>query len=274
MSEVLVDIIIRAKNGHDYVKALVDSIRANTEDGSYRILLVDDGSDPRLDVDALKPDAYARHISPRGAVSATNSGLGLSLTYTDSPYILIMDNDTQVPSGDSTWLSRFIAELEDSGPKTACVGATTNLANPPQHILTVPQTYTGDWKSGSKTNPEAVWFVSFCVLFRKSVIRKLGYWDQRFDPGNWEDTDYAVACREAGYSIRVARSVYVHHHGHKTFADDLKNLLMTNQAKWVDKWGQGKLWDMGYFTNADIYQAITDHFHAGQQQVIRGDVKK
>lgn len=244
----VVDIIIRAKNGHAMTEACIGSILENTPEDLYRIILADDGSDPPQD--AAFADFVVRSAETRGAVTATNLGLAVALT-TDSQYVLVLDNDTRIPDGDTGWLDRFVAELELGGPKTACVGATTNFANPPQHALSAPPTYTADWsddqgRSGIKANPAVPWFVSFAVLFRKDVLARVGAWDERYNPGNWEDTDYAVALRTAGYEIRVARSVYIHHDGHQTFREDLQRLLQENGRKFYAKWGVGRLFDLGF----------------------------
>jgi len=250
-----VDAIVRAKNGHDMTKRCVDSIVSTTEGIDVRVVLVDDGSTPALNT-VIASDVYVRHRESRGAVSATNSGLAQSFLFDDSEYVLILDNDTEIPKNDPTWLVRMVAELHERGPAAACVGATTTYANRPQHILAVPQTYTGDWtngtKSGMKTQPPQIWFVSFAVLFHKRVLRSLGYWDEQYNPGNWEDTDYAMKCRISGYTVHVAQSVFIHHHGSKTFSDNLQNLLAENKAKFINKWGPGRLWDLGLISDRDV----------------------
>lgn len=251
---LLVDIIIRAKNGHVMTANCLASIRRNTHPGIYRIILSDDGSDPALS-DALT-DVYVRSRNSHGAVTATNLGLGVSLNFFDSEYTLILDNDVLIPDGDKDWLLRMVGELEDGGPQTACVGATSGYSNVPQHILSVPQTYTADWgdekHGGSKDNPPVKWFISYCVLFRKTVLAQVGAWDERYNPGNWEDTDYAVRVRLAGYQLRVARSVYVHHLGSKTFSEALKNLLEVNGNKFREKWSVGTLLDLGLMTPKEM----------------------
>jgi O-antigen biosynthesis protein len=253
----VVDIIVRAKNGHAMTANCLASIRRNTPSGAYRIILSDDGSDPALS-DALT-DIYIRSRNSHGAVTATNLGLGVSLNLFDSEYTLILDNDVLIPDGDRNWLFRMVEELEAGGPVTACVGATSGYSNVPQHILSVPQTYTADWgdetRGGMKENPPVRWFISYCVLFRKTVLAQLGAWDERFNPGNWEDTDYAVRVRLAGYQIRVARSVYVHHLGSKTFSEALKKLLVENGVKFREKWSAGTLLDLGLISPQEIAEA-------------------
>lgn len=247
------DIIVRAKNNHDLTRMCIGSIHESTPRDDYRLIVVDDGSNPPLESDG---DVSIRFARSRGAVTATNAGLGVSLTHFDTEYVVVMDNDTRVPVGDVTWLDRFISALEQCGPRCAAVGATTNYANPPQHILTVPQVYVTDWgdesRGGSRSPAPAPWFVSFCVLLRKSVVRNVGLWDTRYDPGNWEDTDYAMQLRTSGYYVTVAPSVYIHHDGHKTFSSDLKTLLKTNKLKFIEKWGLGRLFDLGIISGDDM----------------------
>jgi len=259
----MVSIIIRGKNGHYLTTQCVASIMENTEVGTYRLIIVDDGSDPAYDY----PCDYAVRVpSCHGAVTATNLGLGVALQLKDAPYILVLDNDTEIPSGDSSWLERFVGELEED-PKTAAIGATTSFAKGAQHALACPETYTADWndesRGGTKANPQVAEFVSFAVLMRRDAIARTGFWDEQYNPGNYEDTDYAVQLRLAGWEIRVARSVYIHHRGHSTFGDDIVNLLESNGMKFVQKWGPGHLWDLGLLPTQALVQAVK--FREGRQ---------
>jgi len=256
---VKTSIIIRGKNGHDLTRKCIVSILENTPVDAYRLIVVDDGSEPAYDF----PMAHVtiRTQVSQGAVTATNLGLGVALQQADAPYILVLDNDTEIPYGDSTWLERFIKELE-ANPRTAAVGATTNFAKGNQHALAVPQTYTADWTEektrtgGMKENPEVADFVSFAVLLRRDAVARVGFWDQQYNPGNFEDTDYSVQLRVAGWEVRVARSVYIHHVGHQTFGDDMNELMETNGTKFLAKWGPGHLWDLGLVPTQTLAQAV------------------
>jgi len=258
----MTSIIVRGKNGHELTTRCIASIMENTPNDAYRLIVVDDGSEPAY---AFPCDYAIRVPVSKGAVTATNLGLGIALQQAYSPYILVLDNDTEIPFGDSTWLDRFIAELEEN-PKTAAVGATTNYSKGKQQILASPQTYMADWRDDSKpgwnkrphgwkANPEVADFVSFAVLMRRDAVARTGFWDEQFNPGNFEDTDYSVQLRAAGWEIRVARSVYIHHAGHSTFGDDLMHLLETNERKFLQKWGPGHLWDLGIIPTTVLAEA-------------------
>lgn len=240
-----IDIIVRGKDNHELTRICLDSIFENTSRAN-RIILVDDGSQPAYEFDS---DIYIRSAVSRGAVTATNLGLCASLNL-DGEYVVVMDNDAEIPRGDKDWLDRFVSEIEKY-PNTGVVGATSGYVSGDQHVLACPQTYTADWKNedgtrwGYKDNHPVRAFVSFCCLLKKDIVRQVGLWDERYNPGNYEDTDYAVQVRNAGYDIRVARSVYVHHRGHSTFGERMSELLEDNHLKFAKKWGVGRLWDMG-----------------------------
>ena len=259
----MTSIIVRGKNGHELTAKCITSIMENTPVGTYRLIIVDDGSEPAY---SFPCDFAVRASVCKGAVTASNLGLGVALQQHDAPYILVLDNDTEIPFGDSTWLERFIAELEEY-PQTATVVATTNFSKGQQQILASPQTYTADWndetRGGTKANPQVADFVSFAVLMRRDAVARTGFWDEQYNPGNYEDTDYAVQLRLAGWEIRVARSVYIHHAGHSTFASDMTKLLQTNGTKFMQKWGPGHLWDLGLLPSQTLTQAM--RFREGRQ---------
>lgn len=258
--DAYVDIVVRAKNGHEMTRNCLQSIIANTPRELFRLILIDDGSEPPQETDLV--DIATRLATSHGAVTASNLGMAMSLTRKDSQYVLILDNDVLVPEGDRQWLERMIAALEEGGEDCAAVGATTNFANPPQHILVSPQTYTHDWEEektgrmGIAENPEVPWFVSFAVLLRKTAIEEVGFWDEQYNPGNYEDTDYAVQLREAGWQIRVAHSVYLHHLGHQTFQQAISALLAENKRKFYLKWGMGRLFDLGFIAPQELRRAL------------------
>lgn len=264
-----VDIVVRSKNGHSLLHEALRSIAENTNpDLVGKLVIVDDGSKPALGAtiaEALpepwqEKAVYTRHAESKGAVTATNAGLRLFLEGSAS-YVMVCDNDIVIPAGDRDWLLRFVDALNVS-PETGAVGATTNFANPPQHVLTVPVTFTADWqdkngqRGGVKENPAVPSLVSFCCLLRREAVEECGLWDERYNPGNYEDTDYAMTLRCAGWEVRVAQSVFVKHVGHQTFGEDLQRLLNENFEKFVGKWGLGRLWDMGLVRDETLAQVL------------------
>ena len=53
---------------------------------------------------------------------------------------------------------------------------------------------------------------------RRDVIDAIGGFDPAVGLGNFEDLDYSLRARAAGRRCVVARDVYIHHYGSRTFA--------------------------------------------------------
>jgi GT2 family glycosyltransferase len=81
----------------------------------------------------------------------------------------------------------------------------------------------------------------FCIAFRKEVIDKIGNLDERYGMGMFEDDDYALRLRNAGYRLVCANDVYIHHFGNVSFKqygmDLYQQLLLDNRKKFEEKWG-------------------------------------
>jgi GT2 family glycosyltransferase len=189
-----------------------------------------------------------------GAVRASNVGFMLSYL-SPAQFILILDNDARIPDGDKDWLERWMKHFDDS--IVGAAGATSDRVAGYQQIFKVPETYLKEWinhKSGDhgETGPIFVpWLISFACMYRKEAMAKIadprGLWDERFEPGNSEDIDASLRLREAGYKCALSSDIYVHHDMSATFTKnfDFGELLKTNHAKLVKKWGQEKLTAMG-----------------------------
>jgi tetratricopeptide (TPR) repeat protein len=80
-----------------------------------------------------------------------------------------------------------------------------------------------------------------CTLIKREVIEKIGGLDERFTPGNFEDDDFCLRAQLAGYKTVIAKDVFIHHYGSKSFkadgAEAYRKRLEINRKKFVEKWG-------------------------------------
>jgi len=244
-----VDIVVRARNGHEMTAQCLESIVRNTPRELYRLILVDDGSDPALDE---TPDVLVRVEESQGDGSASNLGIALAQTRKGSPYILLLDAGTKIPLGDSTWLQRMIAELEEGGEDCAAVGALTHLGIPPQHILSALVTYEEEWEGGSSENLEVPWLRLSPVLFRKEALEECGPLDAQYEVKSYAGFDISVQLRDAGWQLRTARSVFVF----LAAEPGLEQRSAADQQSFYMKWGMGKLFDMGFIAAQELRRVL------------------
>src|SRR5690606_1903157 len=84
--------------------------------------------------------------------------------------------------------------------------------------------------------------VGFCLLIREEVVAKVGYLDEQFETGNFEDDDYCVRVLRAGYRLCVDEGSFVFHYGSKTFramglvGEAWVDLLKRNEGRFAEKW--------------------------------------
>lgn len=246
-----VDILVRGHENVALTAACLSSIRRNTDPALYQITYVDNGSEPANFYQLVKnnPDVqFVRLPFNHGSVRAINTGLLMALQ-SPSEFVLLMDNDTEVPSGDGEWLNRFMSYFADD--RVGVAGAVSNYVSGMQQAEQAPDTYTRDWKEesgreGFKEQPDAPVLVSFAMMLRKQAIREVGLFDERYEPGMGEDYDYVLSVRKAGWRAVVANSVWIKHIGSQTFGKmGFNELLQISYARLVDKWTEDGLRELG-----------------------------
>jgi GT2 family glycosyltransferase len=236
-----VDIIIPGWGNFDLTRRCLNSIRSKQPGVGYRLIYVDDGSDDRAGLLALVHDCpdvtMVLATEHRGFCRAMNLGLAVAL-FGKAEYVLWLNNDVAVPRGDEDWLARWVAHFDYKA--VGAVGAVTDRVfgfqrrdkvhpgNPP--VVNVPV------------------LIGFAMMLRKEAFKGIGFLDERFDPGNYEDFDYSVRLRRAGWELLVAEDVWLHHKMHATLDQlnvPLDALLANNRQKFVEKWGADVLHEMG-----------------------------
>lgn len=238
-----ISIIIPAFNQLEYCRQCIHSLRSNTE-RPYRLFLVDNGStDGVAEFFDSVPGAVAVH-SAENLGFAGGVNLGLARAEGD---VLLLNSDTLVPRGWLGILERALLREDGIG----IVGPMSNCVSGPQHIPGLEFTsldainayaaerareYDGQYQDVDR-------LVGFCMFIREEAVHKVGPFDEAFGPGNFEDDDYCLRMRQAGYRLRIAQDAFVFHYGSRTFlgmgivGDQWDQLMTANQRSFVRKWG-------------------------------------
>jgi GT2 family glycosyltransferase len=127
----------------------------------------------------------------------------------------------------------------------------SNYATPPQLVPVVPycdldemHAFAHRWRDENRGK----WFIApklsgFCILFTRTVYDAIGGLDEGFGLGLFDDDDLAERARRAGFDLAVARDLFVHHFGSRTFVGngiDAEALLQANERRFADKWGHDR----------------------------------
>jgi GT2 family glycosyltransferase len=241
----LVSIIILTLNNLALTRDCLASIERFTAPGTYELIAVDNGSTDGT-VEYLRGYAETRpHV--QAVINAENRGFaagnnqGLTLAHGD--YVVFLNNDTAVSD---QWLSRMLAIFERY-PETGVVGPMTDRAVGPQLIpaplfgsLEEVQAFAEHWAQEhageSRRFPRVI---GFCLMAQRRVIAAIGGLDPRYVNGNLEDDDFCLRAIKAGFDVRLAQEVFIHHVGGQTFknaqldyAQNLRRNWMLFKAKW------------------------------------------
>lgn len=244
-SSYAADIVVPVWNQVDLAYKCIKSIEANTDSAQYHLTVIDNGSDKptfRYWIEDNFKQINLFHLPfNHGFIRAANLGLAASLL-TNSEYVLLLNSDTEIPGGDTTWLDRLIAPMQ----RHADVGAVGAVSDNVSGF----QKRNRAESHGDNDSIGVPLLIGFCLLLRKSAIAKVGLLDERFEPGNYDDWDISIRLREAGYKLAVAESVFIHHAMHASFkeldkTERFNDLLTTNRQKLEDKWGKDVLRGVG-----------------------------
>lgn len=238
----LVSIVMLSWNAPEYTKIALDSIFKYTG-GEYEVVIVDNGSgsettqwlaginDPRVRV--------IFNATNRGYAGGNNDAMAAAR----GDFVVLLNNDVVVTEG---WLEGLLSAFDRipslgiSAPRSNIVAGDqvvldagyTNLDEMHEYAARRRRRYRG---RGYMTDRA----IGLCLCIDRRVIDEIGGIDERFGVGNFEDDDFCLRVRAAGYQIHVCDDVFIHHFGSKTFAAnkiDWQATMRENWAKFAKKW--------------------------------------
>lgn len=230
-------IIIPTFNGKVLLKNCIYSIKQHTEQ-PYEIIVVDNGSsDGTVDFCRQEQISFISLPSNTGFPTACNKGLKLA----SGDALLLLNNDVIVSRNWLKNMQRCLYSRRDIG----LVGPLTNYASGRQQI-DMPYTNLEEMSLQLNEPDSTKWqrvdrIVGLCMLFKRELMEDIGLLDERFSPGHYEDDDYCMRARNAGYRLIMSGDVFVFHHGSASFVQQdeskVKQLIELNRHKFIEKWG-------------------------------------
>lgn len=238
-------IIIPFVNNYELTLNTVYSIQ-NLVTVPIKILLIDDGSTEdelqkiKEGIKGFDNTSIIKNNFEHGFASAINRGL----LEVDTEFIILANNDIIVTKGA---VERFLEIARSS--EIGIIGCFSNYSSGIQQtneivydnledLLILAEQYVEKHKNTLIYFPRVAFFFT---LIKKELVDKIGGLDERFNPGNYEDDDFCLRTHLAGYKIAIAKDVFIHHYGSKSFNNDgleyYAALLKKNEGKFVEKWG-------------------------------------
>jgi GT2 family glycosyltransferase len=238
-------VVVVTRDGLVFTRLCLESVLGSLDAAAIELIVVDNGStDGTLD--------YLRRLSERdgrvrvisngrnaGFAVAVNQGLAGALGRS----FVVLNNDTIVPPRS---LARLVRHLEDQG--LGLVGPVSNEAATEAEIDVSYATYNElleATENRSKIHMDHVidvpMLTMFCVALRREVYQRVGPLDERFELALFEDDDYSLRIRRAGYKVACAEDVFVHHFGEGSLGalvptGEHASLFEANRRRFEEKW--------------------------------------
>ncbi|MCA9405721.1 MAG: glycosyltransferase, partial [Candidatus Omnitrophica bacterium] len=224
------DIIICIWNQKELTRDCLESIQKHTR-FPFHLILIDNASEDetRSYLEEVRDRSgmevtIIRNEENLGNTKAVNQGLKAAT----NKYICNLDNDTLVTEG---WLTGLIEALETEPEVGMAVPAGRGTMMPKEETLEAVE-HCGQAlaeRRGSLMELPAV--DCFCVVFKKKMVDEIGYWDEIYSPGYYDDTDYSCRARQAGYKAVCALGTYVYHRTSGSFKKNKRREEIFNRNK-------------------------------------------
>ena len=230
-------VVLGFRNFELTTKACLESLRPWFGDKEIEILVVDNGSS---DGSAEKTaDWCATHTSIQCLLSDSNrgfaGGMNWGVSHARGQWILLINNDTVFPE---YTLDAFKRVIRETPANVAMLGPVTNAAGNGQRLWK-PEATSSDWLEIGRwlnRNPThhliSVYRCDFfCIAIRHDIWLELKGLDTSFGLGYYEDFDFSLRLRKAGYEQMITEDVFILHIGGATFqgSKEARKLIKVNK---------------------------------------------
>lgn len=247
-----VSIILLTYNQLEYTKECFNSIIDKTAYPNYEIIIVDNKSNDETPNYLKEIDDKYEHVkvilNPENYGFAKGNNIGIEAC--DGEYIILLNNDTVVTRG---WLSGLTKHFEKNerlgilGPVTNSISNESKInvsyvdVSDMEHFA---YEYTAE--NMGETYDKIDVLAMFCLVISRAAFNKIGYLEEIYGIGMFEDDDYSYKTKSIGYEIKCAEDVFIHHYGNvsfkkledKTYIDIFNKNKKIFEERWNVEWKQ------------------------------------
>lgn len=241
-----VSVVVLTYNNLHLTRECLESLMEFTEYPNWELILVDnastDGTPDYLTQFAEQHENVKVFLNQDNLGFAAGNNVGIRNSTSD--YVVLLNNDTYVTRG---WLWGLVRYFQQD-PHLGLLGpVTNNIGNEAKIAIEYSDFESMATESRKYTSQHAreLFYINtvafFCAVIRREVLDEVGLLDEAFKCGFFEDDDFCVRARNAGFKVGVAEDVFIHHHLSASFnqmkQDARKELFETNKAIYEEKWG-------------------------------------
>lgn len=234
-------IVVLSYNSLQYTKECIESIQDTCPQSAYEIIVIDNASSDGSVQWLKKQRNIILQCNKENAGFPTGCNQGIKLAQKNSD-IFLLNNDTVLPPNALFWLRMGLYEKDNVG----ATGAVSNCVSNFQQVQWNCQTKEEFIKAAAQNNlpmirpyERQIYLVGFAMLIKRKALEEVGYLDEIFTPGTYEDNDLGFKLCEKKYEVILCRNSFIYHYGSGGGSNTQKwnNLYARNASKLADKWG-------------------------------------
>ncbi len=179
-------------------------------------------------------------------------------------YYILLNSDTIVTD---YWIDKIVDFME-THPEVGMAGPITNSAGNEQMIYVKSTTEEEIIKEGlewANKHSKDYFFTNllgfYCVAIRKEILDNVGYLDEAYGIGMFEDDDFSLRVMKAGYKLAVLENVFIYHKGSVSFSslltDEFRNKTFFKNLKYYEQKFNIK-WKSKF--NTDTFVEVIQHY--------------
>ena len=265
-------IVILCYNNRPLTQQCIESIRETTPEFAREIVIVDNNSqDDSVDYLRQQKDiVLIENDYNAGFPGGCNIGIEAAKPEND---IFLLNNDTIMCFNTLYTLRMGLYEKDNYG-SAGCV--TNNCANNQSvfksESLDELKEFGRNNNIPNKRSEIKLMLIGFALIVKRKVLEKVGYLDERFNPGNFEDDDLSLRILMNNYQNVLVYNSFLIHLGSVSFNNaDYFNLLHKNFDKLIDKYNGIA---MGNNEDKFVYLTFDLGYEAGYTAKILDDLNQ
>jgi len=233
------DIVLLSYENPLLLKKCIESILKNTKMRST-LIIVDNGSKDPAVKEYLNEVHGNKIVDVEKVFCEENSGFAAGMNkgirLSDASFICLMNNDCIVTEG---WLEEMISvALKDK--KIGLVNPQSNTFGSLADRGTTIDEHSKLLSDKKGKFVELGHAIGFACLIKRDVIDKIGYLDEIYQGVCYEDTDFSIRARKAGFLPVLAEGSYVFHkeQASRRSLKGKKEIYARNRKIFENRWGK------------------------------------
>lgn len=220
--------VIPVWNQVEYTRGCLESLQPDLAAGAEVVLVNNGSTDGTRELLATLKDAtVVSNDTNRGCAAAWNQGVAAA----SREWIVVLNNDVVLGPD---WLKGMISYAEENNLHVVTPGIREGPLN-----YALPD-YATDFVREMKEVERRGVANGICFMVRRAVFEKIGPFDENFRIGQFEDADFFLRAKAAGFQLGTTGRAFLHHYGsitQKAIRPRAGPYEAENRAYYRKKWG-------------------------------------